>query len=783
MFISVAAVVRRGAVRDNFGVVLKLRTGGVPSCKALCSAFRPTGRSGVHERYDRPGNHQGRGKRGEPTMTTLATTRVSPSSGLGGSLRRTEKSVIAALGVAFLLGLPCRGQAAFSCSTPSFDVQNFAEGGGPASVVMADFNHDGRADLAVANPVSSSISIFLGDGSGGFGAATNFAAGSGPLSVAVGNFNGDTYVNGDPILDVAVTDFLSGQVSVLLGDGSGSFGPASSFAVGDQPVFVAAADLRNDGKADLIVLDYSKPTANAASGGEVSVLLGNGDGTFNAASHFGVGNSPAGFAVGYFNNDAYLDLVVANHSGGQVSVLLGDGIGRFGTPNSFPAGGDAFFVAVGDFNRDGKEDLAVATTASGAVSVLLGQGDGTFAAPTTFPVGGNNASVVSVAVADFNGDDQADLAVLDNESNTVSVLLGNGDGTFGTGSDFAVENGPGLLVVGDCVSGKCAVNSSVSCSVNADCKVDLNGDGTTDIVATNFSANSVSVLLNTCGAPIHDTVVLPIKPITMTIQAGSSSTNKTLSVHVRNADTTHTLGHMVKLDVDDSDCGAPGTVAGPPTFPRVQNRVTIADGKAKIAKVVLTASRAAFTSFNRNAPYRCTLRFRASTDIGELSADPTPSNNTFPVELNVIDLNDPDQTTVHETTIASLKPLALTITHGQASKTKTVRPTVGNADANDVQSDLINAVAADGTCPHGTVGSVDLSRMSGTQSSATVAGGTIQGGTLPVTATSTVSTPNHLAPQRCVATVSAMGPSNNVDPSPRNNTTQLVIDIIDRNDF
>jgi hypothetical protein len=708
-------------------------------------------------------------------MTTLTTTRVSPSSGLGGSLRRTEKSVIAALGVACLLGLPCRGQAAFSCSTPSFDVQNFAAGGGPASVVMADFNHDGRADLAVAN-AAGSISIFLGDGSGGFGAATNFAAGSVAVSVTVGNFNGDTYSNGDPIWDLAVTDFPSGQVFVLLGNGDGTFrtGTTNSFAVGDQPLLVAEADLNNDGKADLAVLDYS-------NGGEVSVLLGNGDGTFNAATHFGVGPSPAGFAVGDFNNDGKEDLAVANHGSGQVSILLGDGTGGFGTPNSFSAGSGAFFVAVGDFNRDGKEDLAVANT-SGTVSVLLGQGNGTFAAPTVFPAGSSNAGFVSVAVADFNGDDQADLAVLNNDSNAVSVLLGNGDGTFGTGSDFAVENGPGLVVVGDCVSGKCAVNSSVSCSVNADCTVDLNGDGTTDVVATNLRANTISVLLNTCGAPIHDTVVLPIKPITVTIKAGSSSTNKILSVHVRNADTTHTLGHVVKLDVDDSDCGAPGTVAGPPTFSGVQNRVTIADGKAKIAKVVLTVSNA-FTSFNRKAPYRCTLRFRASTDIGELSADPTPSNNTFPVELNVIDLNDPDQTTLHETTIASLNPLALTITLGQASKAKTVRPKVGNADANEVPGDLINAVAADGTCPHGTVGSVVLSSASNPTSSATVAGGASKIGTLPVTAMSTVSTPNHLAPQRCVATVSAMGPSNNADPSPRNNTTQLVIDILDRNDF
>ena len=193
---------------------------------------------------------------------------------------------------------------------------------------------------------------------------------------------------------------------------------------------------------------------------------------------------------------------------------------------------------------------------------------------------------------------------------------------------------------------------------------------------------------------------------------------------------------------------------------------------------MLTVSAAAFTSFNRNAPHRCTLRFTATALVPGGSYDPMPSNNTLPVEVNIINHHDPNQTAVHETTIGSLNPVTVTIGAAQTVQGKTVRPKLGNADAGEVPGDVIDTAVADGTCPPGTTGTVSFASGG---SRATAAGGKSKTGPLPLTVTSSqVHTPNTLSPRRCVATVSAVGPGGDNDAT--NNTTQLVIDVIDRND-
>jgi len=272
-----------------------------------------------------------------------------------------------------------------------------------------------------------------------------------------------------------------------------------------------------------------------------------------------------------------------------------------------------------------------------------------------------------------------------------------------------------------------------------------------------------------------------VNPVTIAIPAGRLTATKILRVRVRNADLTHTIGYPVQLAVDDSNCG--GGVAATPDFqsatPGAQNIITIADGSMKTARVLLTVNAGAFITFNRNAPHRCTLMLTASAALPGGSTDPMPSNNTLPVELNIIDHNDPSQIAVHETTITSLKPAAVTIVAGQTVKGKNARPKVGNADAGEVPGDLIATVVADGTCSPGMVGTVSFP---GSGSHATVAGGANKVGTLPLSVTSSqVHTPNKLSPQRCVATVSAAGPGGDSDGS--NNTTQLVIDALDKNDY
>src|SRR5881397_2620325 len=183
-----------------------------------------------------------------------------------------------------------------------------------------------------------------------FIARGDLEVGTNPRSVAVGDFNGDGR------LDLAVTNASSydvpGTVSVLLGNGDGTFQSALSFAVGSNPLSVAVGDVNGDGRLDLAVANYYS--------NDVSVLLGNGDGTFQPARTFRVGTYPSSVVVGDFNGDGRPDLAVANGNSNDVSVLLGNGDGTFQPALSFAAGTAPVSVAVGDINGDGRPDLAVA---------------------------------------------------------------------------------------------------------------------------------------------------------------------------------------------------------------------------------------------------------------------------------------------------------------------------------------------------------------------------------------------------------------------------------------
>jgi hypothetical protein len=299
--------------------------------------------------------------------------------------------------------------------------RSVASGISASALAAGDFNGDGKLDLAVANSASNTVSILLGNGDGTFQASVNYAVGSQPAAVAVGDFNGDGKI------DLAVANTNSNTVSVLLGNGDGSFQTAVSYAAGLNPQSVAMADFNNDGKADLVVADHG---VYPGTGAGVSVLLGNGDGTFQAARSFAAGYYPTSVAVGDFNGDGKTDLAVADlpldYSSGNVSVLLGNGDGTFQAAQNNYLGGSARFVAVGDFNLDGKTDLAVTKFGSAeadTVNVLTGNGDGTFQTPQSFRVAAlPQPAPVAVAVGDFNGDGRPDLAVA-NFSGSVGVLL------------------------------------------------------------------------------------------------------------------------------------------------------------------------------------------------------------------------------------------------------------------------------------------------------------------------------------------------------------------------
>ncbi|MBX6311494.1 MAG: VCBS repeat-containing protein [Isosphaeraceae bacterium] len=321
----------------------------------------------------------------------------------------------------------------------------------PNSAALADFNRDGRLDLAVANG-SRQLGVALGNGNGTFRPAQYFQAGLGflssTLSVTTGDFNND----GRP--DLVASNFGVNSISVLLNTSTGnslSFAPPLEHGAGAEPVFVAVGDFDRDGKLDVATANIAADPNNS-----VGILLGNGNGTFQDLRFVAAGANPNSLAVGDFNRDGIPDLAVtysasaaSNPSTDHVGILLGNGDGTFQTVRFFPVGKTPISVAVGDFDRDGILDLAVANPNSNNVSVLLGDGEGNFSTRATYRTG---QKPLSVMAADLNGDGKLDLAVANSASNNVKILLGNGDGTF-----FPRNPRQNLFPAGSRPNGKMAV--------------------------------------------------------------------------------------------------------------------------------------------------------------------------------------------------------------------------------------------------------------------------------------------------------------------------------------
>ena len=372
--------------------------------------------------------------------------------------------------------------------TPSFaNQQVFATGAYPASVSAIDVNGDGKPDLIVANDGNSSVSVLINTTQIGFVTSTfalqqTFAAGLAPSSVSAVDVNGD----GKP--DLIVSSIPLNTISILInttapGALTPSFGPQLTFATGQNPYYVATADINGDGKPDLIV----------ANGGDnsVSVLLnttalGTVLPNFTSQQSFATGMDPYFVTAADLNGDGKPDMVVVNKNDGTVSVFVdtaepGATTPSFAAPQTFNTGSFPTCVAISDINGDGKPDLIIADYNSQAVLVLLNTttpGDTTlsFAAVQAFTAGLNPFFVV---VADVNGDGRPDVIATNYSSNTVSVMLnttapGAATPSFTTQQTFATGNSPSSLAAAD-----------------------INNDGKPDIIATNLNDNSISVLLNT----------------------------------------------------------------------------------------------------------------------------------------------------------------------------------------------------------------------------------------------------------------------------------------------
>ncbi|MBB6145694.1 hypothetical protein HNQ77_003655 [Silvibacterium bohemicum] len=410
-----------------------------------------------------------------PTTTLLQTS--SPSSGtydltatvsgfgsaaLTGSISFTNLSdASAVLGTATLSA----GTAGLNfLELQNIGAPNIAPGGGAAvGIATADFNGDGISDLAVLNSGTSStaagsVTVLLGSGGGNFKAvAANPATGQGSGVIVTADFNGDG------IPDIAVANGTTNNITVLLGNGDGTFAATpNSPATGSGPNAMIASDFNGDGIPDLAIVNGTSNT--------LTILLGNGDGSFTPTTNTQqTGAAPYFIATADFNGDGIADLALLNSDGGTdtLTIYLGNGAGGFTLVTTGPgAGTAAAAIAIADFNGDGIPDIAIEnyvvngagldSTVTVTVSVLQGNGDGTFQAESGVSFQSQSASADALLVADFNNDGIPDVAVdLLSQAevrfpNSVAVLLGTGSSMFTT-TAISSETGlfPAPLIAGD----------------------------------------------------------------------------------------------------------------------------------------------------------------------------------------------------------------------------------------------------------------------------------------------------------------------------------------------
>ncbi|HEX4322708.1 MAG TPA: FG-GAP-like repeat-containing protein [Acidobacteriaceae bacterium] len=355
------------------------------------------------------------------------------------------------------------GTASLGSATPGLtwlQSQTPATGTGPIAEVVGDFNRDGKADIATLNQSAATVTILLGNGDGTFAAVSSSpVTGSTPYAITAADFNGD----GNLDLAVANGDG-TGTLTILLGNGDGSFTAAASPVAGEAPESIVAGDFNGDGIPDLLAGLYNQTV----------LLVGHGDGTFAPPSLTLIpGVWPNSLVAADLNGDGILDVAAANGFN-AIAILLGNGDGTFRASETIEVQLYQSAVALADFNRDGKLDLAVTNSGQEALTVFPGNGDGTFA-QTGVMTNTVQATPQGIAIGDFNGDGLPDIALSTGNFN-VPILLGNGDGTFA-------------------VSATNPQTSYIYTYANFVAAGDFNGDGRSDIAGAETYSNAVQLFL------------------------------------------------------------------------------------------------------------------------------------------------------------------------------------------------------------------------------------------------------------------------------------------------
>lgn len=338
-----------------------------------------------------------------------------------------------------LLALLAGSKKCFSQSVCiDFFTQEYSGGNQPRSITSADFNHDGHIDLATANFENNTVSILFGNGDGTFDAPVNYPCDLHPNDIATADFNED----GNADL-VTANQYLANSVTVLLGNADGTFSDSTNYSAGLYVDAVTVADVNNDSIPDLV-------TANEGSS-DISCLIGNGDGTFQPAINSPAPGGVISVAVADFNNDGFKDVVYSHLLGFTETIhyfciQFGDGTGAFHNEIRIDSGRYSIDAIGADINNDGFADVVTADFFDDTASVYFGNGAGTFVPPI-----GYNAYIQpdAVLLADMNNDSVLELLVADYGSNGIAVLPGHSDGTFGNYVEAGAVVNPQSLTVGD----------------------------------------------------------------------------------------------------------------------------------------------------------------------------------------------------------------------------------------------------------------------------------------------------------------------------------------------
>ena len=424
--------------------------------------------------------------------------------------------------LALLLGLALPVPTVSAAQTATFTTHSYPILGN--NHIAVDLNGDGQLDLAGTG--LNSASVILGNGNGTFRTKVDYPAAGQTQDLAAGDFNGDGKVD-----LVVTTDTPEIMLSLLTGNGDGTLNAPVNFpnTSGFDSPSVVATDLNNDGKLDVVIAhQIAAFTAPMLIGDTISVMLGNGDGTFQPSREIRVGKLLARIAVGDFNRDGIKDLAICGDSA-QLYILIGLGDGTFAQQPTIkvistePGGVDGTDVDIADLNGDAIQDLVVAYPTNGSrTAILLGNGDGSFGAPSII-LEPNLRVPQQQALADYDGDGKIDLALSlgYGTDGLIEILNGNGDGTF---QPLTLYLKPAPL---SSIAGAAIVSA------------DFNGDRKPDIaLAVGGASTALNVLINTTGTSLPSTPVtvssLTFSPTTVT--GGTASTGTvTLSASVQTA--------------------------------------------------------------------------------------------------------------------------------------------------------------------------------------------------------------------------------------------------------